>query len=539
MANIRVAYALSSILLATPAAATVSADVSTHSITAVARPNQVIAVSAFVVPMEYLEEQTVTMSDFRAFDINKVLIDVVTMTDANNVSFAVTASLTDSVAAVENSVKIFSGTVDFDPSDPDVDPDPINIADADVKGIGKTLTETLTASDTDAKDVGQVSTDAVTASETINTKDVGKSLTDTTAATDTINQFNTDKVVADSVTVVELSAKSVDKPAVADAITVTDDSFRSPELAKTDSVTTADSFGPFDIGKNPSDSATIADAINTISVDKVLTDSVTMTEFVAKTPGYNFDYDVVDADADPDPVTMADAQSFSLDTTRSDSVSVTDTAAKDVTKPDLTDSVTGADAIVVSADKVLTDSATASEAMAFSPAKVLTDSVSTPTDAINTFTVGKGLTDTATATDVLNLFAISKVLTDSVTMAESISTTLILGQSTPIYPDYVSMADGNGFVFHRYTTTIPNYTELLGNVLLNTNYMQSASDSITHENYTGLINGPGLLLTAPLIGGEFITYADTSGAGLVVNFHYTDADDRTVGGYYFNQTPIL
>ncbi len=180
MANIRVAYALSSILLATPAAATVSADVSTHSITALARPNQVIAVSAFVVPMEYLEEQTVTMSDFRTFDINKVLIDVVTMTDTNNVSFSVSTSLTDSVAIVENSIKIFNGTIDFDLTDPDTDPDPINIADADVKGIGKTLTEALTASDVDVKTVGQVSTDAVTASETINTKDVGVRISEST-----------------------------------------------------------------------------------------------------------------------------------------------------------------------------------------------------------------------------------------------------------------------------------------------------------------------------------------------------------------------
>jgi hypothetical protein len=67
MANIRVAYALSSVLLATPAAATVSAGVSTYSITALAQPNQVIAVTAFVVPMEYLEEQTVTMSDLRGY----------------------------------------------------------------------------------------------------------------------------------------------------------------------------------------------------------------------------------------------------------------------------------------------------------------------------------------------------------------------------------------------------------------------------------------------------------------------------------------
>ncbi len=124
-------------------------------------------------------------------------------------------------------------------------------------------------------------------------------------------------------------------------------------------------------------------------------------------------------------------------------------------------------------------------------------------------------------------------------MAESISTTLILGQTTPICPDYVSMADGNGFVFHRFRTIVEDYTEVLGNGMFNAEYIQGSSDSVAYENYTGLIGGPGLLLTAPLVGGEFITYADTSGAGLVVNFHYTDASDRTVGGYYFNQTPIL
>jgi hypothetical protein len=237
-------------------------------------------------------------------------------------------------------------------------------------------------------------------------------------------------------------------------------------LGKTETITASDAFGPFDIGVNPSDTATATDVVSTLAVSKVLTDSVEMTDFIAKTPGYEFDFDVVDADADPDPVTMADVM------------------AKEFTRPE---------------------------------------------------------TDTISATDVLNLFAVTTVLTDSVSIADSVATLLVLGQTTPIYPDYVSMADGGGFVFHRYTTNVPDYTEVLGGTdsLLNSSYLQNASDSHTHENYTGLINGPGLLLTAPLIGGEFITYADTSGAGLVVNFHYTDAADRTVGGYQFNETPIL
>jgi hypothetical protein len=42
-----------------------------------------------------------------------------------------------------------------------------------------------------------------------------------------------------------------------------------------------------------------------------------------------------------------------------------------------------------------------------------------------------------------------------------------------------------------------------------------------------------------MLADQFVTTPETSG-GLVVNFHYTDVneDDRALGGYYFNQTPI-
>ncbi len=356
MANIRVAYALSSILLATPAAATVSAGVSTYSTTVSAQPNQVIAVSAFVVPMEYLEEQTVTMSDFRTLSIDKVLIDVVTITDTNNVSFDITATAVDSVAIVENSVKIFSGTVDFDLSDPDVDPDPINIADSDAKDVGKTFTDTATATDSPAKTPGKVVTDSVTSADVITTIDVGKSLTDTATTNDTINTFNTDKVVADSATATDAAAKDFTRPDVTDSVTTADDSSRQPELGKTETVTASDAFGPFDIGVNPNDTATATDAVNTFVVDKVLTDSVEMTDFIAKTPGYEFDFDVVDADADPDPVTMADVM------------------AKEFTRP-ITDTVTMADAINTFAiENIQTDAVTMADAINL----VLTLGQSTP-----------------------------------------------------------------------------------------------------------------------------------------------------------------
>ena len=461
MANIRASYVVSQVLLATTASVVINIAAA-GGVTATAHATPVIRAAAFVVPTSVLENQIVQMSDFRALSINRISIDVATATDDVAISFD--AAFTDSVTAVDVINKMFYGNIDFDLTDPDVDPEPINIADSDAKDVGKTLTDTAEATDADAKTPGKVLTDSVTSVDVITTKDVGKSLTDSAAAVDVVTEFNTDKVVADSATATDAAAKDFTRPDVVDSVTTADDSSRQPELGKTETITASDVFGPFDIGVNPSDAVTASDAVDSFAVTTVLADSVEMTDFIAKTPGYEFDFDVVDADADPDPVTMADVM------------------AKEFTRPE---------------------------------------------------------TDTISATDVLNLFAVTTVLTDSVSIADSVATLLVLGQTTPIYPDYVSMADGGGFVFHRYTTNVPDYTEVLGNGMFNSEYMQSSSDSHTHENYTGLINGPGLLLTAPLIGGEFITYADTSGAGLVVNFHYTDAADRTVGGYQFNETPIL
>jgi hypothetical protein len=66
-----------------------------------------------------------------------------------------------------------------------------------------------------------------------------------------------------------------------------------------------------------------------------------MTDFIAKTPGYEFDFDVVDADADADPVAMADVM------------------VKEFTRPDITDTISATDVLnLFAVDKVLTDSIT-------------------------------------------------------------------------------------------------------------------------------------------------------------------------------------
>lgn len=462
MANIRVSVAVTTVLTVATTAAVAGLSASVPSITATPVPLNPIRATAFVVPMEFLEEQTVSMSDFRAFDIGQISIDVSLATD--DVAITTSKVLADTVTADDSSFKAFYGTIDFDPSDDDVDPDPITASDADAKGFGKVLTDASVASETDVKSVGKAASDSVTSSETINTKDVGKSLTDTVTGSDEINTKAVARVSTDTVTASEADAKSFERGNTDDTVTASDDSTRFIQPAYSDGVTSEDVLNTFSIGKTLTDDVTGSE-VQVFTVAKVLDDTVTMTDFVAKTPAYEFDFDTLDADADPDPVTASDVKIIAI-------------------QPVYSDSVTGADTVA---------------------------------------------------------YAIGKVLTDSVTMTESLVTELILGETLAFYPDYVSMDDGGNFVFHRYRTGIPDYTEVLGgsDSLLNAAYMQNASDGLTYENYTGLIGGPGLMLTAPLVNGEFITYGYSTGAGLVVNFHYTDAADRTVGGYYFNQTPIL
>jgi hypothetical protein len=354
MANIRVSYVVSQVLLATTASAVINIAAA-GGVTATAHATPVIRVSAFVVPTATLENQIVQMSDFRAFFINQITIDVATATD--DVAISYDAAFTDSVTATDAINRMFYGNIDFDPLDPDADPDPIVVVDVDAKDVGKTLADTVEATDADAKTTDKVLSDSTSSvDDVINTKDVGKALTDSAAATDVVTEFNTAKVVADSATATDAAAKDFTRPDVTDSVTTADDSSRQPELGKTETVTASDAFGPFDIGVNPNDTATATDAVNTFVVDKVLTDSVEMTDFIAKTPGYEFDFDVVDADADPDPVTMADV------------------TAKEFTRP-ITDTVTMADAINTFAiENVQTDAVTMADAINL----VLTLGQSTP-----------------------------------------------------------------------------------------------------------------------------------------------------------------
>ena len=477
MANIRVSYSISAALVATTSVVAINLA-AVGGATASVHATPVIKATAFVVPTSTLENQTVQMSDFRSFFIEQVSIDVATATDDVAISFD--TSFTDSVTMTDAVNRMFYGNIDFDPLDPDADPDPVVATDVNAKNVGKVLTDAATATDAAAKNTGKVLTDAAAATDAINTKDVGKSLTDTATTNDTINTFNTAKVVVDSATATDADAKELTRPNVTDSVTTADTSFTSPGLGKTETVTATDSFGPFNIGVNPSDAVTASDAVNKFDVTTVLADSVTVTDFIAKTPGYNFDFDVVDADADPDPVTM------------------TDVMAKEFTRPNITDSASATDAAAFSVGDVQTDSVAATDAAAFTVGDVQTDSVAA-SDAINSFTVGDVQTDAVTASDAINAFVIGDVQTDSVAVTDNLVLNLILGQTSPLY-DWAFASDSK----------------------------------FTYFPVRGTINSH--LIHQPLVNGEFVLTTDPN-AGIVYTIR-TESVSYMFAGYGLNENQL-
>ena len=495
MANIRASYVVSQVLLATTTSVVINIA-AIGGATATAHATPVIKASAFVVPTTALENEIVQMSDFRALDIGQISIDVATATDDVAISFD--TSFTDSVTMTDAVNRMFYGNIDFDPTDPDADPDPIVMADTDAKSVDKVLDDASAVTDTDVKSVGKVASDSVTAAEDINTKDVGKSLADAATAADNINTFNTDKVVADSATATDAAAKDFTRPDVVDSVTTADDSSRQPELGKTETVTASDAFGPFDIGVNPSDAVTASDAVDSFAVTTVLADSVEITDFIAKTPGYEFDFDVTDADADADPVTMTEV--MAKDFTRpdiTDSASATDAIANN---PDLskTDTVTATDSDAKSFDTARTESVSATDEAAISTTKVLTDATTGATDAL-VVEVGSVLADAVTGTDAINTFSVSQVLADTASVTDSLITTLILGQSTPLY-DFAFMSD----------------------------------DKFTYFAVPGTINSH--LIHQPVVNGEFVLTTDPN-AGIVYTIR-TESYSYMFAGYGLNENQL-
>ena len=160
----------------------------------------------------------------------------------------------------------------------------------------------------------------------------------------------------------------------------------------------------------------------------------------------------------------------------------------------------------------------------------------TASDSISTFGITKALTSAASASDS-DAKSVTSVLASSATAAESIVLTLTLGE-TEQYRDEVFMSDGeSGFIHTPRVLTVVDYGCLVGEAhsLLNSSrFPDGCADSTRYEAHTGTIGAPGLV-HEPVMNHGLITYPDTSGAGLVVDFHYPTL---TIGAYMANITTI-
>jgi hypothetical protein len=339
MANIRASVVVSTALSVALSVGSVTASAIPNSFTAVASPNISIAASIQLIPLREFEQQTVTPSDtVSSFSIGKVLVDISTATESVAISFS--KQLTDSVTVTDVIGKMFLADVDFDMSDPDVDPDPITVADESILSIGKSLIDVSAISEADVKNVGKSFSETLLSSDESFTN-VGKNLDNTVTASEE-STFAIDVQKTDLATVSESHEVEFTKGNISDAVESNDLASLNAGLNKNSSITAQDELGNFVIGKNPSDTAATDDDTKVFSVDKVLADSVTAIDAITRHVESEVDFDRTDTDVDPDPVSVADAAAYSVGVTK-------------------VDAITSADTVVMASGKVFTDAVSISE----------------------------------------------------------------------------------------------------------------------------------------------------------------------------------
>ena len=461
----------------------------------------------------------------------------------------------------------------------------VSVSESIFKQANKSPSDDIAVTETEVKNINVGASDSVTAQEAlfkIVTNPIDFDPTD-------------DDVDPTPVTITELAAKTLTIGELADNDDVTASESISKEPAKpgiTASVSTSEAINNFNIGKTFSDTATSSEEINRFDVTTVLADDVTVTESSAKniTPAgktddvtmtgsqikifsANVDFDLSDADADPDPVTASDqVNTVSIGKNPSDTASIAESTAKNITHGGFSDTASMAEstAKVVTLPGV-TDSLTAVEGIKLEPSIPFGHSVS------------------ASESVALNP---RPVFSHAVSATESINTSLILGESSYLYPDFVVASDGSetgklpgyhigtlrtralttpdfsyqlneelgmlneGVVFgtgidgisstnrifiqDRARHRVADISATLGHndSLLNTAPLSDAvNDSIARTSFTGVL-GAAEQINMAILNSDTITYGDETNAGLIVNFMYTDTQDPEIGGHYLNETPL-
>jgi hypothetical protein len=563
--NIGVTVRVTRNIVAAVSAVTISASAVDQSISAQAAVATDINYSTFIVPIYPVAEDQVGVGDGEGIELALTKdLDVFKTEEAlpedSDPIFDVDKVLTDSVNAVESRVFVFTDFIDIDPADDDVDPDPVTITEADAKDItvGELAdNDDVTMSEASAKEATKPGiTATVSMSEGIDDFDIGKNPSDTATISEAIDQFDVTTEFDDTVTATEELAKNFEFTETSnDSVTVVQSNLKT--------FNSSVDFDPSDDDVDP-DPITPSDAINEFDFTKGLTDTASATESSAKSVTVgdiadNDDATVTEAISNnpeipkTDSVTAVEGIKNNPELAKSDTASATDAITKFDARPAFSDSITAPTDAIDDFDIQLAKSDTVNvsdvnvknftENVDFDRSDADADADPVTVTEVLGFNATHPVSDSFSPSDAAPVFAFTNVYTDTATATESINTTLTLGESEYVYPDIVYMSDGSeGFVQDRFRFTKLDYTAQVnsGDMLLNSAVMWGgATDDLARASFTGVIGYDGFIGQV-VMNSDTITYPDTSNAGLVVNFLYTDVDedDRALGGYYFNQTPI-
>jgi|9_EtaG_2_1085328.scaffolds.fasta_scaffold01741_5 hypothetical protein len=517
--NIKLTSTISSIPTAVAVVASISIAVSYSQPTiGLSDVGSSILVDTEIIQTTPLTNAPVTIIDAPVLNIGKNPSDSLTASESID-KFDIEIAKSDSVTAVESRVKVFTDFIDFDPSDDDVDATPVTISEAAAFDLSKNFSgaDDVTPSESIVKAPNKSPSDSIAASDQLNSFHFGKTFSDTATSSEEINRIDVTTVLTDDVTITESTAKEITPAGKTDSVSAVQSNVKA--------FTSNIDFDLSDADVDP-DPVTASEQINTFGVTKSLTDTASIVEATAKTVTNN---------------------------SLADTASPTESTAFDVTVPGFTDSLTAVEGIKLEPDISVSNTVSATESAVFNSQLVFSHTAS---------------------------------------VTESINTTLTLGESSYLYPDFVVASDGaeTGKVqgYHIGTnrirvTTSPEYSYQLNdefgmlnesrifgesldaiqryNVifiqdrfrfrtvdidgvighndsLLNTAPLAAAAnDSIARRSFTGVL-GAAELLNEGIVNSDTITYTDTTNAGLLVNFIYTDTDDPELGGHFLNETPL-
>ena len=485
MANVSVSnITLSAIVSVTVSVASYSASAS-YTDAVYSANNALVSYNYELIETRPLPSVSVSVSELISKEANKSPSDDITLSDSDP-TLNIQLNKTDSVTMVESRVKVFTDFIDFDPTDDDVDATPVTMTESSAKTltIGELSdNDDVTASESISKQPNKSPSDSIAASDQLNSFHFGKTFSDTATSSEEINRIDVTTVLADDVTVTEATAKTI-TPA----------------------------------GK---------------------TDSVAVVQSNVKAFNSSIDFDLSDADVDPDPVTASEQiNTFGVTKGLSDTSTIAETTAKNFTHGGFSDTASPVESTAFTVNiPGVTDSLTAVEGIKLEPSKPFGHSVS--------------------ASESISLDP-RPVFSHAVSATESINTSLILGESDFLYPNNVYIVDtdkdssslrgyhrgfsetASYFVQDQYRFRRTDFTGRLGqddSLFNSTVLFEPSQDGSARSEVVGIIGSSGLV-NMPLINGDTITYGEITNAGLLINFMYTDTEDTTLGGHYFNETPL-